>query len=140
MTYPGRLPKYAMYIMIVSVLFFHQNIFLQFMITFIAIIMILLQLELRISSNKLEYNINLFKLTIYRRTLTRFDIKAIKFGRIGWSTKNAVIKVYGGFNIGVAHFYSEQLIDELEEFALANHIEVQKTSDYLLLEKHYTNS
>ena len=71
--------------------------------------------------------------------LTSEKIKKIKFGRIGWTTKNAVVKVRRGFNFGVAHFFSEQLIEELEEFALANNIEIQKTKDYLLLEKYYTH-
>lgn len=79
-------------------------------------------------------------ITIYRKILTSENIKKVKFGRIGWTTKNAVVKVRGGFNFSVAYFNSEQLIAELEVFALANNIEIVKTRDYLLLEKYYSHN
>lgn len=109
-------------------------------ITFAALVIILHQTQLTITSNQLEYKIKLFKFTIYHKVLKPENITQVKFGRIGWATKNAVVKVRRGFNFGVAHFYSEQLIDELEEFALANNIEVKKTRDYQLLEKYFSNN
>ena len=80
----------------------------------------------------------IFKVTIYRIFLYQENIKKIKFGRIGWSTKNTVIKVKGSFNISIAHFNKEELVLELEQFANTHGIEVQKTKDYRLLEKYYS--
>jgi hypothetical protein len=109
-------------------------------ITLAVLVITLYQVQLTITSDYLEYKIKIFKFTIYRKLLTPDKIKKIKFGRIGWSTKNAVVKVRRGFNFSVAQFYSTQLIAELEEFALENNIEVQKTKDYLLLEKYYSHN
>ncbi|MFT9601105.1 hypothetical protein [Mesobacillus sp.] len=142
MTYSGEMSKKILYAMLFISAFILPNFnwFIKIPFTFVVLVIILHQVQLTITSDQLEYKIKLFKFTIYRKLLTPEKIKKIKFGRIGWATKNAVVKVRRGFNFGVAHFYSEQLILELEEFALANNIEIQKTKDYLLLEKYYSHN
>jgi hypothetical protein len=142
LTYSGKMTKNILFaILFISVFVLPNfNWFIKIPFTFFALVIILHQVQLTITSDRLDYKIKLFKLTIYRKILTPDNIKKIKFCRIGWSTKNAVVKVRGGFNFGVAYFYSEQLIGELEEFALANHIEIQKTKDYQLLEKYYSHN
>ena len=142
MTYSGEMSKKILYAMLFISAFILPNFnwFIKVPFTFVVLVIILHQVQLTITSDQLEYKIKLFKFTIYRKLLTPEKIKKIKFGRIGWTTKNAVVKVRRGFNFGVAHFYSEQLIGELEEFALANNIEIQKTKDYLLLEKYYSHN
>jgi len=142
LTYSGKMSKKILYAILFISAFILPNLnwFIKLPITFAALVIILHQVQLTITLDQLEYKIKLFKFTIYRKLLTPDKIKKIKFGRIGWTTKNAVVKVRGGFNFGVAYFYSEQLIRELEEFALANHIEIQKTRDYQLLEKYYSHN
>jgi hypothetical protein len=141
LTYSGRLPIYIMYSLLVVMPFSSNfNKFFQFLLPITLVLISLLRFHLILSSHQIEYKITISNMTIYRKILTTENIKKIKFGRIGWKTKNAVVKVRRSFNIGVAYFYSEQLIAELEEFALANHIEIQKTRDFLLLEKYYTKS
>ena len=138
LTYSGKGSKDILHsIIIMSVLILPSLSYTIRITILLALLVITLhKIHLTITSNHLEYKIKFFRFTIYRKILTSENIKKIKFGRIGWSTKNAVVKVRGGFNFGVAHFNSEQLIWELEEFALVNQIEVQKTQDYLLLEKY----
>lgn len=141
MTYSGRPSIYIMYSLLVVMPFSSNfNQFFQFLIPVALVLIILLRFHLTLSSHQIEYKITISNIMIYKKILTSENIKKVKFGRIGWTTKNAVIKVRRGFNIGVAYFYSDQLIAELEDFALANHIEIQKTRDFLLLEKYYTNS
>ncbi|MCM3666822.1 hypothetical protein M3204_20690 [Mesobacillus subterraneus] len=142
MTYSGKMSKNILYAILFISAFILPNLnwFIKLPITFVALMIILHQLQLTITSDQLEYKIKLFKFTIYYKILTPDKIKKIKFGRIGWTTKNAVVKVKRGLNFGVAYFYSEQLIRELEEFALANHIEIQKTRDYHLLERYYSHN
>lgn len=141
MTYSGEMSKKTLYAMLFISAFILPNFnwFIKTPFTFVVLVIIFHQVQLTITSDQLEYKIKVFKLTIYRKLLTPENIKKIKFGRIGWATKNAVVKVRGGLNFSAAYFYSEQLILELEEFALANNIEVQKTRDYLLLEKYYSH-
>ena len=142
MTYSGKGSKNIWHVIILISVFNMPNLnyMTRVSILLAALVISLHQVQLTITSDQLEYKLKLFKFTIYRRVLTPEKIKKIKFGRIGWSTKNAVVKVRRGFNFGVAHFYSEQLIRELEEFAMVNHIEIQKTRDYLLLEKYYSHN
>jgi hypothetical protein len=142
LTYSGKMSKNILYAILFISAFILPNLnwFIKLPITFVALMIIIHQLQLTITSDQLEYKIKLFKFTIYHKILTPDKIKKIKFGRIGWTTKNAVVKVKRGFNFGVAYFYSEQLIRELEEFALANHIEIQKTRDYQLLERYYSHN
>ncbi|WHX41644.1 hypothetical protein QNH36_05675 [Mesobacillus sp. AQ2] len=141
MTYSGRPPIYIMYSLLVVMPFSSNfNKFFQFLIPITLVMISLLRFHLTLSSHQIEYKITIANIMIYKKILTSEKIKKVKFGRIGWTTKNAVVKVRRGFNIGVAYFYSGQLIAELEDFALANHIEIQKTRDFLLLEKYYTNS
>ncbi|MBT2681542.1 hypothetical protein J7E38_21470 [Bacillus sp. ISL-35] len=142
MTYSGNISKNILWGIIFVSAFILPNLswMIRVTITLAVVVITLHQVQLTISEKQLDYKIKFFKFMLYRKILMPEKIKKIKFGRIGWTTKNAVIKVNGGFNIGVAHFYSEQLIADLEEFALANHIEIQKTRDFLLLEKYYTNS
>jgi len=116
------------------------NRFFQILIPIALVSIIYLRFHLSFTSRQIEYKITILNITIYRKIHTSENIKKIKFGRIGWSTKNAVVKVRRGFNFGVAQFYSEKLIGELEEFALTHNIEIQKTRDYLLLEKYYSHN
>jgi hypothetical protein len=141
MSYHATVSRSTLYMLLfalfISVTFVMK---IRFPISLAVIIATLLRFHISFDSNRIEYKITILKYTIFRKILTSENIKKIKFGRIGWTTKNAVIKMKQGINIGVAHFYSEQLIRELEEFALTNDIEVKKTRDYLLLEKYYTHT
>ncbi|WP_226677801.1 hypothetical protein [Mesobacillus jeotgali] len=141
MTYSGRAPIYIISSLLVVMPFSANfNRFFQLLIPIALVLIIYLRFHLTLTSHQFEYKITISNITIYRKIFTSENIKKIKFRRIGWTTKNAVVKVRGGFNFSVAYFNSEQLIRELEEFALANHIEIQKTRDYQLLEKYYTHS
>lgn len=141
MTYSGRPPIYIISSLLVVMPFVSNfNRFFQLLIPIALVIIIYLRFHLSFATHQIEYKITISNITIYRKILTSKNIKKIKFGRIGWTTKNAVVKVRGGFNFNVAYFNSEQLIHELEEFALTNHIEVKKTKDYQLLEKYYSHN
>jgi len=141
LTYSGRAPIYIISSLLVVMLFSSNfNRFFQILIPIALVSIIYLRFHLSFTSRQIEYKITILNITIYRKIHTSENIKKIKFGRIGWSTKNAVVKVRRGFNFGVAQFYSEKLIGELEEFALTHNIEIQKTRDYLLLEKYYSHN
>ncbi|ESU32319.1 hypothetical protein G3A_11940 [Bacillus sp. 17376] len=142
MTYTGKGSKDILHVIIIMSVFILPNLSYTIRISILLALLVITlhKVQLTITPDLLEYKIKFFKFIIYRKLLTLDKIKKLKFGRIGWSTKNAVVKVRRGINFSVAHFNSEQLIAELEEFALANNIEIQKTKDYLLLEKYYSHN
>ncbi|RSD23276.1 hypothetical protein [Mesobacillus subterraneus] len=140
MTYSVEKPKtiYIILILMLPALSFTDKI-IYFTTVFIILLISLLRSYLTIHPEHLEYRMTIFKYTIYRIVLNKDNIKKIKFGRIGWSTKNAVIKVKGSFNISMTQFNKEEFVLELEQFAITHGIEVQKTKDYKLLERYYSH-
>jgi hypothetical protein len=142
LTYTGKGSKDILHVMIIMSVFILPSLSYTIRVSILLAMLVITlhKVQLTITPGHLEYKIKLFKFTIYRKLLTPDNIKKIKFGRIGWSTKNAVVKVRRGFNFSIAYFHSEQLINELEEFALATNIAIQKTRDYLLLEKYYSHN
>jgi hypothetical protein len=110
----------------------------QFGIAIVTLAASLLQFHLQIDTNRLEYKLSLYKVTVYRKKLAPDQIAKIKFVRIGWTTKDAIIKPKQGLSFRVSHFYNETIIHRLEQFASENNVEVIKTRDYHLLERYYT--
>lgn len=139
LTYQADAPKSTFYWLIFLMLL---SIFLgervQVSLAIATFVATLLQFHLRIDKNQLEYKISLYKFTFYRKKLAPEQIDKIKFVRIGWTTKDAVIKPKQGLNFRVSHFYNEPIIYNLEEFASENNIEVVKTRDFRILERYYT--
>ncbi|WLR54136.1 hypothetical protein LC048_16945 [Mesobacillus subterraneus] len=141
MTYSVEKPKTILIIMILMLptLAFTNKI-IYFSAVFILLIISLLRSYLTIHPEHLEYRMTIFKFTIYRIVLNQNNIKKIQFGRIGWSTKNAVIKVKGSLSISMPQSNKEEFVLELEQFAINHGIKVQKTKDYKLLEKYYSHN
>lgn len=141
MIYSADTPKHILIpILLMLSLLSNFNKVVQILIILAFGIVMLLQFHLTVQTSHLEYKMTIYKFTIYRIILNSEKIKKIKFGRIGWTTKNAVLKVKGSFNFGVAYFNNEKLVQELEQFAYSNSIEIQKTKDYILLEKYYSHN
>jgi hypothetical protein len=116
LTYSGRAPIYIISSLLVVMPFSSNfNRFFQLLIPIVLVIIIYLRFHLSFTSHQVEYKITILNIPIYRKILTSENIKNIKFSRIGWTTKNAVVKVTGGFNFSVAYFNSDQLIGGLEE-------------------------
>lgn len=139
MTYYAGVPKSTLYILILAILissFISERI--NIIISLMTFIAILLRFHLTINENFLEYKITLFNFAVLRKVLTASEIKIIKFGRQGWASKNAAIKAKKGFGFQASYFKNERIIEDLEEFAVQNKIDIKKTKDFLILEKYYT--
>jgi hypothetical protein len=59
----------------------------------------------------------------------------VKFIRVGWAKKAAIIKVNKGLNIRLAVLEPQQAYDHLIEYAEIHDIKLFKSKDYLIPER-----
>lgn len=139
MTYQASAPRsvfiWLIFLILLTSIFGYR---FQVGIAIVTLAASLIQFHLQIDKNELEYKILLYKFTFYRKRLAPDKVAKIKFVRIGWTTKDAIIKPKQGLSFRVSHFYNETIIHRLEQFASENNVEVIKTRDYHLLERYYT--
>ena len=91
--------------------------------------------SLKIEEDHLTYTISLLNISIYQKNSIPSNIKRVIFKRVGWKTKLAVIKLEQGVSIRVSLFTPNTIYEDLALFCKENNIHVQKTKDYLILEK-----
>lgn len=114
----------------VDLLFFMQLFFAIFFL-----LSIFINYKIKIDDHDLTYQILFLKLSIYKNVVHPQQIKQIKFILVGWTGKGAVIKTKKGFNIHIGHYFSNEVIKALENFAKNHNISIYKTKDYLIIEK-----
>lgn len=102
----------------------------------IAIVTILcIQYQLQIDQERLTYQIFLLSTPIYTKEVIPEQITEIKFIRVDWAKKGAIVRMKKGFNIRVILFHPISVCKHLEQFAYENNVSVNKTRDYKILEK-----
>ena len=94
-----------------------------------------LRYEFQIDKDTLTYRTYILWFKVYAKTVKPMDIKRIVFKRLSWKTKLAVVKVENGWNMRIALFNPPNVFKELETFAHEYDVDIQKTSDYKILEK-----
>ncbi|CAH0259876.1 diguanylate cyclase [Priestia megaterium] len=94
-----------------------------------------LRYEFQIDKDSLTYRTYILWFKVYAITVKPMDIKRIVFKRLSWKTKLAVVKVENGWNMRIALFNPPNVFKELETFAHEYDVDIQKTSDYKILEK-----
>ncbi|MFE4123803.1 diguanylate cyclase [Priestia sp. YIM B13486] len=94
-----------------------------------------LRYEFQIEKDTLTYRTYILWFKVYAKTVKPMDIKRIVFKRLSWKTKLAVVKVENGWNMRIALFNPPNVFKELETFAHEYDVDIQKTSDYKILEK-----
>ena len=94
-----------------------------------------LRYEFQIDKDTLTYRTYILWFKVYAKTVKPTDIKKIVFKRLSWKTKLAVVKVENGWNMRIALFNPPNVFKELEKFAHEYDVDIQKTSDYKILEK-----
>ena len=113
--------KYLFYFQIVLQIFILIGLFLDY--------------KLKIDDSFLTYQISLFRVSLYKKRIAPEQIKRMKFVRVGWLSKGAIIQLEKGFNIRVTHYTPKTIIVELLDFADKEEIPVLKTRDFVILEK-----
>ena len=109
--------------------------YFKIVIQVLLFISLIIEYELKIEDSYLTYRISLFRINFYKKRITPKEIKRIKFVRVGWLSKGAIIQVEKGFNIRVTHFAPKTVIAELLDFAHEHDISMLKTRDFAILEK-----
>ena len=94
-----------------------------------------LRYEFQIDKDSLTYRTYILWFKVYAITVKPMDIKRIVFKRLSWKTKLAVVQVEKGWNMRIALFNPPNVFKELETFAHEYDVDIQKTSDYKILEK-----
>ncbi|MGJ9457384.1 hypothetical protein [Oceanobacillus sp. CF4.6] len=83
----------------------------------------------------LVYQLLLFNKSIIKREIYPDQINQVKFIRVGWAKKAAIIKVNKGINIRLAVLEPQKAYDHLIEYAEIHDIAILKSKDYLILER-----
>ncbi|MEJ9226659.1 diguanylate cyclase [Priestia aryabhattai] len=94
-----------------------------------------LRYEFQIDKDTLTYRTYILWFKVYANTVKAMDIKRIVFKRLSWKAKLAVVQVENGWNMRIALFNPPNVFKELERFAHEYDVDIQKTSDYKMLEK-----
>lgn len=81
------------------------------------------------------YQISLFNKSIIKKEIYPDQINQVKFIRVGWAKKAAIIKVNKGNNIRLAVLEPQQAYDHLIEYTEIHDITIFKSKDYLILER-----
>ncbi|MFZ3578763.1 hypothetical protein [Virgibacillus sp. DJP39] len=105
-----------------------------------ALLLIPLQFRFRINKDHLVYQILFFNLSIFKKEVYPNQIVKLKFTRIGWAKKCTLIHMKKGINIRIADFEPKDILVQLINFANTNNIAVDKTKDYLIIEKLKTDA
>ncbi|MFC4022356.1 hypothetical protein ACFOUV_00830 [Oceanobacillus longus] len=88
-----------------------------------------------IHPDHLVYQILLFNKSVIKREIYPEQINQVKFMRVGWAKKAAIIKVNKGINIRLAVLEPQKAYDHLIEYAEIHDITIFKSKDYLILER-----
>ncbi|WP_047985329.1 hypothetical protein [Ornithinibacillus californiensis] len=99
------------------------------------ITIIFMQFNFKIADEALTFHVLIFSLTIYRKEVHYNEICGIKFKRVGWGKKCAIVQNKNGFNFRIINFNSEKIFEDLIEFSKLHQVPISKTSDYFILEK-----
>ena len=91
--------------------------------------------KFKIVEGSLAFQILIFTFTVYKKEVNYKQIDSIKFKRIGWGKKCAIVKNNKGFNFRISNFYPAEIYNDLIEFADEQNIPISKTKDYLNLER-----
>ncbi|WP_195780596.1 diguanylate cyclase [Priestia megaterium] len=118
-------------------MFQHNKIgaFLLLVAILCSFLALFLRYEFQIDKDTLTYRTYILRLKVYQKTVKPMDIKKIVFKRLSWKAKLAIVRVEKGWNMRISLFNPPNVFKELETFAGENNVDIQKTSDYKILEK-----
>lgn len=105
------------------------------LILLLATVLLLISFKFSIYNDHLVYEIVIINKSIVSKKIYPEDINYMKFIRVGWAKKAAIIKMNKGINIRLAILEPPKAYDHLIEFAETHEVAIVKTKDYLILER-----
>ena len=109
--------------------------YLQILLALFLFLSIFIRFKFVIDDGYLTFQTLFFSIPIYKKELFPNEINQIKFKRIGWVAKCAIIQVKKGFNVRIVNFTPSNVYVDLINFSNEKGISISKTKDYLILEK-----
>jgi hypothetical protein len=110
-------------------------IYLQIGVIVFILLSFFMEFSFKIDEGFLIYQLLFMAIPIFQKVVSPNQIIRMKFIRVGWMSKGAIIQVKNGFNIRVIHFSPDDILVNLIDFANKNNIPISKTKDYRILEK-----
>lgn len=96
---------------------------------------VFMNIKFKILEDSLNYQALLFTFTIYKKQVHHNQIDSMKFKRVGWAKKSVTVKSNKGLNLRISNFYPKGVYNDLIAYAEKYSIPINKTKDYLILEK-----
>ncbi|MGY0694565.1 hypothetical protein ACW2QC_17585 [Virgibacillus sp. FSP13] len=94
-----------------------------------------IRFKLELNKDHFVYHMQFFQMSLFKKHVYPNQIVQLKFVRVGWNEKGAIIKVDKGCNIRLTILESQKAYEDLMDFAHDHEIPIFKTKDYLILEK-----
>lgn len=136
---PQRLTIYIIIFIVIlwNVLtdYYGGTLSLFFLVLLLAVGLASIRFKFKIHDDHLVYQLLLFNKPIIKKEIYPDQINQLKFIRVGWSKKAAIIKVNKGINIRLAVLEPQKAYEHLIQFTDKYDITVFKTKDYLILER-----
>lgn len=118
----------------IGVIVFDAIFYLQILLALFLLLSIFIRFKFVIDGGYLTFQTLFFLIPIYTKVLFPNQINQIKFKRVGWATKCAIIQVNKGFNVRIVNFKPGKVFVDLIDFANEKGISISKTKDYLIME------
>ncbi|EPD53270.1 hypothetical protein HMPREF1210_01001 [Paenisporosarcina sp. HGH0030] len=110
-------------------------LYFQIVVLVFLVVSFFIRYKFEINDGFLTYQPLFLAIPLYKKVIYPNQIIKIKFKRLGWTNKGAIIKIKKGFNIHVVNFEPDNVFIDLINFTNKNSISILKTKDYLILEK-----
>lgn len=91
--------------------------------------------QFQIDQQRLTYQIFLLGTPIYKKEVIPEEIQEIKFIRVDWAKKSAIVRMEKGVNMRIILFHPESVCKDLEHYAKEHNVSIHKTRDYQILER-----
>ncbi|MCZ2260923.1 hypothetical protein [Sporosarcina sp. G11-34] len=141
MTYNAKTQRvvlFGLFLLLILLLTLNDDTWMLYVLVPAAIVILLtifVNFKLKILDSFLTFQICLFSLPLYNRTVSSEQISNMKFKRVGWARKCVVIKNKKAFNFRITNFSPDSLYKDLIDFANKYDVPIFKTKDYTILEK-----
>jgi len=112
-----------------------RSIWLFLIVLLIGIGLSSFRFKFTVYAEHLMYQILLFNKSIIKKEIYPDQVNELKFIRVGWAKKAAIIKMKKGLNIRLSVLEPQDAYDHLIGFAENQGISISKTRDYKILER-----
>ncbi|OEH92346.1 hypothetical protein [Bacillus solimangrovi] len=129
---------FLLFLTVIQIAMNHSSVDLlviQFILLIYLIVVFFINFKFEINGNSLTYEMLFMTLPIYKKVVHADQITQIKFKRLDWANRGAIIQTKKGLNIRIINFLPKNVYEDLNEFSDKFQITLSKTKDFQILEK-----